>query len=214
MRAARDVKVTLCVGVALLVLAGALTLTRSPPHVVRVGAGATGSGPAFAGDQEICQPNEVLPAGVSAIRLAVGAYFGSPIHVKVTSGLQVLTEGDRGPTWTGTSVTVPVTPLRYSASHVKLCIDVGPNSELIFIKGVASPVRETAVLGNGQAIGGRIGVEYLAAGQGSWWSRILTVARHMGLGRAFSGTWVALLVAALMAAVGVLAVSFTLRELP
>jgi hypothetical protein len=214
MRAARDVKVTLCVGVALLVLAGALTLTRSPPHVVRVGARAAGSGPAFAGNAVVCQPNEVLPAGVSAIRLAVGAYFGSPIHVKVTAGSRVLTEGGRGPTWTGTSVTVPVTPLRYTASHVRLCFDIGPNSELVFLKGVASPARETAVLGNGQPIGGRIGVEYLAAGQGSWWSRILTVARHMGLGRAFSGTWVALLVAALMAAVGVLAVSFTLRELP
>jgi hypothetical protein len=214
MRAARDVKVTLCVGVALLVIAGALTLTRSPPRVVRVGARATGRGPAFAGSAQFCQPNEVLPAGVSAIRVAVGAYFGSPIHVKATSGSRVLTEGARGPTWTGRSVTVPVTPLHYTASHVKLCVGIGPNSELIFLEGVASPARETAVFNNGQPIGGRIGVEYLAAGRGSWWSQILTVARHMGLGRAFSGTWVALLAAALMAAVGVLAVGLTLREFP
>ena len=36
----------------------------------------------------------------------------------------------------------------------------------------------------------------------------------MGLGRAFSGTWIALLLAALMAAVIALALRLTLRELP
>ncbi len=36
----------------------------------------------------------------------------------------------------------------------------------------------------------------------------------MGLGRSYAGTWIALLVAALMAAVGVLAIRLTWRELP
>jgi hypothetical protein len=40
------------------------------------------------------------------------------------------------------------------------------------------------------------------------------VAQHMGLGRAYTGTWIALLVAALMAAVGALAIRLTLRTLP
>jgi hypothetical protein len=35
----------------------------------------------------------------------------------------------------------------------------------------------------------------------------------MGLGRAFSGTWIALLIAAMVAAVGVLAGGLALREL-
>jgi hypothetical protein len=40
------------------------------------------------------------------------------------------------------------------------------------------------------------------------------VAKHLGLGRSYSGTWIAFLLAALMAAVGVLAIRQTLRELP
>ncbi len=36
----------------------------------------------------------------------------------------------------------------------------------------------------------------------------------MGLGRSYTGTWIAFLVAALMAAVGVLAVRLSLRVLP
>jgi hypothetical protein len=65
----------------------------------------------------------------------------------------------------------------------------------------------------GQRLPGRIDIEYLGSGQGSWWSRLLPVARHMGLGRAFSGTWIVLLVAAMVAAVGALAGRLVLREL-
>ena len=41
-------------------------------------------------------------------------------------------------------------------------------------------------------------VEYLRAGHGSWWSRASSVARHMGLGHAASGTWIVFLLIALM----------------
>ncbi len=41
-------------------------------------------------------------------------------------------------------------------------------------------------------------IEYLRPGPGSWWSLASAVARRMGLGRAPSGTWVALLPLALM----------------
>jgi len=51
-------------------------------------------------------------------------------------------------------------------------------------------------------------------GGGSWWSRALSVARHMGIGHAISGTWVALLVAALVAALCALVIRLGWRELP
>lgn len=75
-------------------------------------------------------------------------------------------------------------------------------------------IRPATATVNAVPLGGRVGVEYLAAGRGSWWSRLSSVAAHLGLGRAYSGAWIALLVAALMAAVGVLAVRLTARELP
>jgi hypothetical protein len=205
--------VTLGVGIVLLLAVSALTLTHAPPRVVRVNTKQTVLGSTIVGSAEVCQTGEVLPAGVSALRLGIGAYFGTRVKLKAFSGSLVLTEGDIGPTWTGTSVTIPVKPLSHTASGVKLCMHVGPNSELIFFKGAPARASESASYGEGALLGGRVAVEYLAPGRGSWWSRILEVARRMGLGHALSGTWVVLLIAALVAAVGALAVGVVWREL-
>jgi hypothetical protein len=204
---------TLGLGTVLLLAVVALTLTRSPPRVVRVGETTGGEFAYTTHALEVCQPNEVLPAGVTGIRMSLEAYFGTKVSLRVLSGSQILTKGRRGPDWTSRTVTVPVAPLSHSVSHVKLCVEVGPTSEAIFFAGRRTPTQESARSTAGEPLGGRIGVEYLAAGQSSWWSLILTVARHMGLGHALSGTWVVLLIAALMAAVGLLAAGLTLREL-
>jgi hypothetical protein len=214
MRDVRDVKVTLGVGIALLVAVGALTLTHSPPRTVQAGTKEKGLLAQTSADAEVCQANEALPADVSAIRLSVWAFFGARIGVRVLSGSQVLTEGRQGPAWTGSTVTVPVTPLSHAVSPVEVCFRIGPNSEPIFFLGGRTLSSEAAVSGTGQPLGGRMGIEYLAPGQGSWWSRILQVARHMGVGHALSGTWVVLLIFALVSAAGLLAIRLVLRELP
>jgi hypothetical protein len=226
----RNVKVMLAVGIALMVAVGALTLTRSPPRVVGVGEPGGVAGTSIlhtvTGDIAVCQANEVLPGGVSGIRISMWAFFGSQVRVIAYSGSQVLTEGRRGAGWTSDSVTVPVRPVDHATSHVKLCFALGPNSEPVILFGrPASARRKAVILRSGtpaaqvpasdeQALDGGIGIEYLAAGRGPWWSRALSVARQMGLGRAFSGTWIALFLAALMAAVGLLSLRLTLRELP
>lgn len=227
----RNVTVALTAGLALLAAVGAVTLTRSPPRVARVGVPGGDAHSALlangASDFSVCQPDETLPAGVSGIRIALWAFYGANVHVRVYSGSQVLTEGSRGADWTSDSVTVPVKPLDRSTSGVTLCFGIGPNSQPILFLGSNAPAQEAAAIDTGgdaptpavavsarELLRGRVGVEYLAAGTGSWWSRILTVARHMGLGRSYSGTWIALLVAALMLAVGALAIRLTLRELP
>jgi hypothetical protein len=223
----RDARVTFAAGIALLLAACAVTLTRSPPRVVRaVGQLEDAQLGTVTDDTAICQGGEVLPAGVSGIRLLMRAFYGAPVRVVLYSGSRVLTEGRRSADWTGQSVTVPVKPLARATANVRLCFAIGPNSEpvafigalairgetaLIAVNGVPAPA---AAAGAEQPLGGREGVEYLAAGSGSWWSRLSSVASHMGLGRAFSGSWIALLVAALMVAAGVLAVRLTLRELP
>jgi hypothetical protein len=228
----RNVKVTLAAGTALTIAVLAVVLTRAPPRVVHA-SGPPGDsiiGVNY-GQAVFCQAGETLPAGSNAIRLSVVAFFGSRIHVVAYHGSQALTEGIRGPDWTGTSVTVPVRPIDRTTSHVRLCFTFAPNQERIVILGRRTPAREAAVASGIGAIAprtsaeagepsqlippdGRVVVEYLAAGRGSWWSRVLSVARHMGIGHALSGTWLALLAAALMVAVGVLSVRLTLRELP
>lgn len=203
---------TLGVGIALLAAVAAVTLAQAPPRVVREGGKQKNPFAIEHGDVSFCQGGEALPSGVSAIRLSIWAFFGTPVHVTVSSGSRVLTEGRRGPNWTGSTVTVPIAPLHRSVSPVTVCAHLGPNSEVIYLLGGEAPRASSAVV-NGQPSGGRMGIEYLAAGQGSWWSRIQLVSRHMGLGHALTGAWVVLFIFALMAATGVLAIRLVVREL-
>ncbi len=209
----------------------AIALGASPMRIVRIGVpgtpvettnGAVGNIGFVLHDGTICQSKEVLPAHVSAVRLSIWAFFGARLHVRAYRGSQLLTEGTRAPTWTSDSVTVPVKPLKRSYSHVKLCAIIGPNSEPMDVLGTPTKPNIGAFISESapgqpksapKQLSGRLGVEYLAPARGSWWSRLLTVARHVGLGRAYSGTWIALLIAVLMAAVAALAVRLTLREL-
>ncbi len=224
----RNVKVTLAIGIALMLAMGAWTFTRSPSRVVRVSGPQPDASLGYTiGGGSICQANEVLPSGVSAIRLAIVAFFGPKVRVIVYSGSRVLTEGSRGPTWTGTSVTVPVAALDRRSSHLTLCCVLGPGSERLDFPGYLTQPRFAAVAWRsrrtptpalaaheGHLLGGRIDIEYLAPGRRSWWSRALSVARHMGIGHFASGTWIVLLLAALMAVVGALTVGLASRELP
>jgi hypothetical protein len=227
----RKVTVTLVVGVVLLAAASAVALTRSPPRVARVGvpAGDAKDAPLgkVLGDATICQPGETLPAGVSGVRIGMWAFYGAKMHVRVYSGSRVVTEGSRGPNWTSDSVTVPVRPVARQTSGVTVCVGIGPNSQPLLLLGASTPEKESATAALGvnaptpaaaasshALLGGRIGLEYLSAGRGSWWSRVSSVAKHLGLGRAYSGTWITFLLAALMAAVGALAIRLTLRVLP
>ncbi|HTD10212.1 MAG TPA: hypothetical protein VK680_15110 [Solirubrobacteraceae bacterium] len=214
MRAVRVVQVTLAVGVALLIGVIAYTLSRSPPRVLRAGVAPNVVLSPLAGSGAACQIDEVLPAHTSAIRLSIVAYIGARIRLTAYSGSQLLTGGSRGPDWTGTSVTVPVKPLSRTVSNVRLCVDIGPNSEYVYLFGRETPPAEAMVVPTGGRLSGRLDISYLGAGRRSWWSRALEVARHMGLGRAFSGTWIVLLIATLVGVVGILAGRLTLRELP
>jgi hypothetical protein len=224
----RKVTVTLVIGIALVIAVGARTLTRSPPRVVGVsGRPADASLGYTIGGGAICQAHEVLPGGATAIRLSVLAFFGPKVRAILYRGSRVLTEGRRGPTWTGSSVTVPLESVARTNSHLTLCLELGPGSERLDFPGRLTRPQMAAVAwrsrhtptpalaaSEGRILRGRIGVEYLAPGRGSWWSRGLSVARHMGIGHFISGTWVALLLAALMAIVVALAVGLAMRELP
>ncbi len=230
--AVRSAAIVFAVGAVLLVGITAAVLSQAPPRLVLIGKpgeraiNARGASALYltTGSPLVCQQGEVLPSHVSAIRLSVWGFFGTPVHVTAYDGSRLLTEGRRGAAWTSDSVTVPVKPIAHTTSGVTLCFALGPNSEPIDILGPRTSRRLAAAIWRtnpstaGEAtppglLRGRVAVEYLAAGSGSWWSRILATARHLGLGRAFSGTWIALVVAALMAATCALAVGLTLREL-
>jgi hypothetical protein len=223
-----SVKVTLAIGTALTLVVGAIVLTHSPPRVLRASANtARFSLGVTQTELTICQGNEILPAGVTAIRVSIVAFIGSNLQVTAFHDGRVITEGSRSPDWSGSTATIPVKAVDQATSNVKLCVAFVPNSELLQIFGEPAGARETAVVLKGRhltpkvptgvptkPLKGRLSIDYLGPGRESWFSRALSVATHMGFGHFIGGKWVALLAALLMAATGVLAVRLTLREQP
>lgn len=210
----RSAKLALALSLVLMLAVGALTLTRAPLRIVRVSTkseeilGTTTSSPTT------CQPGEVLPSGVSAVRLGIEASFGPKMLLRAYSGSRILAQGARAANWTGTTVTFPIKPLPRTASDVKLCFYIGANNEFLRIYGAPTGAREAATGAGGEPLPGKLKIEYLAPSQGSWWSRVETVARHIGVGRALSGTWLALLLGLLSASVAALMIWLAWWELP
>ncbi len=207
-------KPTIAVSLVLVATLGIITLAQAPTRVVRTSPHGVEVVTAGVGDTAVCQSGEVLPAGVSAIRIWLEADIGPPVRVRVYSRGRLLTEGRRGAGWTASAVTVPVAALSRTASNIKVCFAAKPNSERLQLYGINTPARDAATTTKGHPLAGRMTIEYMAPGSGSWFSRAFVLARHMGIGRAVSGTWLALLVATLMAGVLVVAARTAWRELP
>jgi hypothetical protein len=204
----------LAAGLALMAIAIGVTLTRSPPIVAW--SDSTPLNGAIAHTRtsaRACQGDETLPRGASAVRLSLYAVYGPRLSVAVLSGERVLTSGALGAGWTAEAVTVPLRPLRHGASHVKLCFALGPTSELIGMIGSPAGPGEATTTGDGHRLGGRMRIEFVRPGRRSWLSLASSVARRMGLGHTAAGTWVVLLLAAVMATVLAGASWLTAREL-
>ncbi len=202
----RGVRVALAVGLALMALALGLTLSGSPDVVApaKVPAHPVAIQPKLAVTRRgasVCQQGETLPRATTAIRFSLKALFGPRIAVKALAGGRIVTSGERGPGWTSGVVTVPVKRVVRTVTHAKVCLAFALSDETVDMGGERTSPARAAVAGNGQALPGRMHVEYLRAGDRSWWSLALSTARHLGLGRAWAGTWVALLVLVLAAIV-------------
>jgi Predicted membrane protein (DUF2142) len=162
------------------------------------------------GGTRACQGSEVLPRGATAIRLWMLANDGPRVAVEaVGAGGRILARGAREAGWgVANTVTVPVGPVTRTVSGVTVCVTLGAAIEPVDLIG--------ARLGGSSREGGgavKMRIEYLRAGGGSWWSRVSLVARRLGLGRAPSGAWAALLALALMATVLALS-AWALSRLP
>jgi len=188
-------------------------LTRAPPLLARSNeANPERELASTPGSADVCQANEVLPAGTSALRLGLEADLGPKLIVEVLSGGRMVTDGERGAGWGAATVTVHVKPLPRTVSDATVCFSFTGEDESVTALGEHTPTNVAATSRVG-ALPGRVRVEYLQTGRSSWWSLASSVAQRMGLGRAWAGVWIALLVAALAAATGALALWLTVCEL-
>jgi hypothetical protein len=203
----RGVRTALAAGLAVIVVALALTLSQSPPVV----AGTNGIPANLAvtfihGAQTGCQSGGRLPEGTTAIRVSLSANIGPKVTVKVLAGQTLITHGERDAGWgVDETVTVPVKRVDRTVFDSRVCVSTGASIEPIQVNGVRlrSAGGETLLLR----------FEYLRPATRSWLSLIPSVAHRFGTGHAPKGAWVAYLVAAIMLAVAALASRVALREL-
>jgi hypothetical protein len=212
----RSARTALAAGLALTVVAVAFTLSRSPLVVLATSSSSMGESLATGkSSARGCQGGERLPAHTTAIRLSIGAFTGPPMSVAAISpGNRVVSSGERGSGWAGQTVTIPVRPVSHPVAPVRICFAgriVGGEQLTVF--GSRGADKAVARTGGGEPLEGRFRVEYLGKGRASWLSLLGYVAWNMGLGRAWSGTWVSILVLLLMLATAILASRLVIREL-
>ncbi|HWJ50086.1 MAG TPA: hypothetical protein VNR42_03640, partial [Solirubrobacteraceae bacterium] len=196
-----------------MAIALCLTLSGSPLSLAArnrvVGATRLATTP---GNASACQTREVLPAGVTAVRLSLETVIGPWVSVQVSERGHVLSSGRQSAGWAAGAVTVPIRRLSRAAPSATVCFSVGRSYKPVSLLGEQAPPARAATA-YGKPLAGRVRIEYLQAGARSWWSLASTVAAHIGLGHAGSGAWLAVLAAALAVAVIALTVWLVLRDL-
>ena len=158
MRAVRNVRLTFGAGIALIVAVGALTLTHSPPRVVKKGVKATYLAATISGAAALCQANEALPAGVSAIRLSLEAFFGSKVRITAYQGSRVIAEGRRSADWRlrRGGILVPYRFGLYAAAlqiHLPACDRAAVHRRQHAVRQLVQSLRSGAVRAQGEAQG-------------------------------------------------------------
>jgi hypothetical protein len=207
-------RVTLAAGLIVAAIAIGVLLSRTPARRIATNWHPT---PLFlavtpSGDGAGCQAGELLPAGTTAMRLSLTSQVGPRLSMTVSSGGRVLARGTHGSGWTGWGVSFPLHPVPRTSTPVTVCFSIGHAVGAVGVLGAHAPVARSVISGS-HSIGGAIRIDYLGPGHSSWLSRVTAIARRMGLGRAWSGTWVAGFVLALMAAATVLLARLAIREL-
>jgi hypothetical protein len=212
----RRVTIALAAGLTLLAITIGLILAHAPMMVAGTNRPAGQSEEPIATSQEhnsYCQAGETLPQGTSALRVWLDAIYGPHVEVAVSAQGRRLTSGERGSGWVGGSVTIPVKPLPHAVSGATVCVSFRVRDETVALQGNVTPAA-SATREDGQALPGRMWIEYLRPGEHSWSSLLASTARRMGLGRAAAGVWVVFLAIGLAAAVILLAAMLVVKELP
>lgn len=206
------IKIVLAAGLTLSAIVGLMVLLHSPATVAATnGVQPTTTLATASADISVCQSNETLPARASAILLQLNAVVGPRVTVKIFDGARLITHGTQGTGWYGAAVIVPLTPTSHTFVHVRLCFQLSLLSGYVGLLGTGSSPSRAATVGT-RSLSGRISTSYLRPGRASWLSQIGTVLRHMGMGRAAGGTWIALPIAALIGAALALASWVLVKE--
>jgi hypothetical protein len=189
------VRLRVVLGVALLLVAGALALDMSGRAARTAGSNHTAT-PVFSasvpGGGVLCQSAPRITPAADRVRLLIGTY-GRPVpalrmRFLAASGREVaeaqLAAGAREGV-----VTLPLIRQPGSATATSSCLRVGGSAGVV-LGGESGPVATDSELVDGSPQPGRIGLLYLRAGRESWWQLLPVLNRRFGFGKAsFVGDW-------------------------
>jgi hypothetical protein len=207
------IKLVLAAALTLIAIALVVTLSHAPATSTLARSVPPESKLVFTNlDARACQRGEALPSDTSAIRVGLFAVSPPEVSVQVYAGSRHVTQGTLHPGWEGGGATVPVHMVPYAVAPVEVCFELGRVVGTVQMLGRTTPAVD-ATLSEGKPLPGRVSIEYVQSGHGSWWSRAGGIVRRMGLGHAASGSWDALLVFVLAATVLALSSWLVTREL-
>jgi hypothetical protein len=215
MKSTRRVRLTLGVGLSLLIAGIGAALVHSPMSVARtngISRDALRSISTITHDARYCQGGETLPRGTVTLRVSLAGSIGPRVRIAVLSGASTLVSGEQGAGWTGGEVTVPVKPLASSTADVTVCVSFRLRDGMLYLLGQTTPASSVARDGS-RVLRGRMRVEYLRPGSRSWASLIPSTVRRMALGRATTGIWIVFVALALAVAAAILTSRLLLRDL-
>ncbi len=197
----------MALGLVVTMASVGFALSRSPATVAATnGVPAEVTVAATAGIHSLCQPGGTIPAGTTAVRVSLSDNLGPRVDMQVLSGSTVISRGTREAGWgTTETVTVPVERVPAAIGNARVCLKLGAGPEPLQLNGklIRTPGRSASLA---------LRMEYLRAGSSTWLSLVASIARHLGMGRAPSGSWVAYLVIAIMLAVSAIASSLVVRQ--
>jgi hypothetical protein len=190
----RAVAATLAVGLALLIGAIALVMSRSGmketgSNRVRVQSVLASVHPG----ETLCQSDELVPAGTGTVRAAMAPTSARRADLRVTvradADGRIVARGTLRPDARG-PVSVPVRPLVRRDTPASVCFATG--SGPAYVVGGEPVAPGTAKVGahasGGHAIGGDVRIVYLEPRPRSWWSFAPTAMERMDAGRRLNGS--------------------------
>jgi hypothetical protein len=209
------VRVALIAGLGLTALALGLVLAQHPTVVLATNSITARQTLAVAANKtaRACQRDESIPKGTVAIRLSIGAFTGPEVTVRALAGNRVVASGRRQSNWDGQDVTIPVARVASAAHPATVCFATTLIDERVTVFGHKTPPATAARSASGEPLPGRMAIQYMGVGRSSWLSLASSVAKDMGLGRAWSGLWISLLVTILMLTVTVVSSRLIIGEI-
>lgn len=216
----RPIAIALAIGLVLLAAAVAAALSHRSVHPAATNGIASGQvlltrAPGARGT-DFCQAGEHVPAGAAELRVSLGSLSSADPRIALTlrdRGGTVRASGGEAARWSRHAVVVPLRGGALARDVAgRVCVRLAPTAAGQRVRFYGQqPEGEAAEAGAVQSA--QVRIEYLYAGEASWWRFGGTVADRLGRGHAISGRSVALLVVLLaLLSIGVAAWQLVRRD--